>query len=232
MPAIRRSTRLATKPTVNYSEDDHSSHICEKKEVVTSTKAEVSPLLPTVPAAPPSSPVDYATYKGNVHKLFDLRVKCIDQKVKPHLFVTTVEYLLQPDMLSKSSVHWFITWRASIECAIVNEPANTSFLKEAISVLNEHLEHGNHYKVSASEFTPVYDWILDFIEKRSIAKSAYYSSLLDYMILAAESAWADVSLEKKSRIRAEVMSWNERSDAEKYGVCTKATAFLAKYKMW
>ncbi len=204
------------------------------KEIIASVENEK--VTPPVCEQIHSPKSDYDVYKRNVNYIFAEHDKCEDTSIKNKIYITTIEYLLQPEMLKQATASWIVMWRASLMFH-ANDTKSASeevpFTRNAIAILDGHLENDGHYNVTAEQFIEKYTAITNFIKTKNIKwTTLYLSSLVPYMIKAAAGAWKDVPLEKKSLTRARVMAWKEMEAPAVYGIVEKCNEFLEKYKMW
>lgn len=223
MPVTTRSMRRAM-----IAERDERNAAFMKKVVAS------VPVPAPVPAPAPAKNTEFEAYKEIVKQLFDEHSKCNDTDVKVKLYDVLMEYLVQPDMLKKASTQWLVTWRASVIFHINNTKSASSLAlgKDVIATLDGYLESGNHYSVTATKFIEIYDWIIDFATKGNKSMNVYATSLVAYMNKALDGVWNELTLEKKTGIRARVMVWKEMEAPAGYLLVERCNEFLEKYKMF
>jgi hypothetical protein len=143
---------------------------------------------------------------------------------------------MQSGMLKKYSVIQLISERASMNSYITYDtksPADISYVKEAIAIIDGYLESEGHYTVTPDRFYENYDKLTTrLISHFKQYTTVYAASLVAYMNRAAASAWKELTLEKKADIRARVMVWKELPISSEFGLAEKCAEFLEKYKMW
>jgi hypothetical protein len=199
----------------------------------------------TSPSATRSTPVvipdtiptdEFELNRRNSNILFNEFANCKIEALRPKLYITCVEYIMQSGMLKKYSVIQLISERASMNSYITYDtksPADISYVKEAIAIIDGYLESEGHYTVTPDRFYENYDKLTTrLISHFKQYTTVYAASLVAYMNRAAASAWKELALEKKAGIRARVMVWKELPISSEFGLAEKCVEFLEKYKMW
>ncbi len=199
----------------------------------------------TSPSATRSTPVyipdtiptdELELYKRISNILFNEFANCKIEALRPKLYITYVEYKMQPEMLKKKRPFDLITDRASMNSFITYDtksPADIAYVKEAIAIVDGYLESEGHYTVTPDGFYENYDKLTTrLLAHFKQYTTVYAASLVAYMNRAAASVWKDLALEKKAGIRARVMVWKELPISAEFGLKEKCEEFLEKYKIW
>lgn len=172
----------------------------------------------------------------NSNILFNEFANCKIEALRPKLYITYVEYKMQPEMLKKKHAFDLITDRASMNSYITYDttsPVYISYVKEAIAIVDGYLESEGHYTVTPDKFYENYDRMTTrLLTNFKQYTTVYAASLVAYMNRAAANVWKDLALEKKAGIRARVMVWKELPISSEYGLKEKCEEFLEKYKIW
>jgi hypothetical protein len=198
----------------------------------------------TSPSATRSDPVhipdtiptdEMELHRRNSNILFNQFANCKIEALRPKLFITKVEYIMQSEMLKKYSAFLLICEMGTMNSYITYDtksPSDIAYVKEAIAIVGGYLESEGHYTVTPDKFYETYNNMTDILSQYKQYTTVYAASLVAYMNRAADSVWKELALEKKGLIRAQVMVWKELPISSEFGLEEKCAEFLEKYKMW